>query len=140
MTGIWETNQAVTKKVHFITLAQATLYCTCHCWPKISDVSFLRIVTSKLVPPKIGPAGLILAKNLPKPVSLEHFCCQNWSSWTDFGCQNGSFLPKLVPHGGPILAKNYLLKLVPLKVALLFLRVHGYMDAAIISSYAWLFS
>ena len=54
--------------------------------------------------------------------------------------KNGSLLPKSVPHGGPILAKNYLLKSVPLKVALLFLRVHGYMDAAIICSYAWLTS
>ena len=64
---------------------------------------------------KIGPAGPILA------------------------AKNGPLLPKSVPHGGPILAKN-LPKLVPLKVALLFLRVHGYMDAAIISSYAWLSS
>ena len=93
-------------------------------------------------PPKIGPAGLILAEKLAKTGPPDHFCCQNWSGRTDFGCQKGPLLSKSVPHGGPILAKNIcqLPKLVPLKVALLFLRVHGYMDAAIISSYAWLSS
>ena len=115
MTGIWETNQAVTKKVHFITLAIATLYCTCHCWPKISDVSFLRAVTPKSVPPKIGSAGLILAKNLPKPIPLDHFCCQNWSSWTNFGCQKWFPLAKVSPPWGTDFGKKLSAKISSLQ-------------------------
>ena len=67
----------------------------------------------KLVPPKIDPAGLILAKKSAKTGPLDHFCCQNWSGQTNFGCQKWSSLAKISPHGGPILAKNYLPKSVP---------------------------
>ena len=100
-----------------------------------------RPVTPKSFPPKIGPAGLILAEKpaktgppgpllLPKLVWPDRFWlpkmvpfCQNQSPmgdrfWQKIICQNRSLL----------------------KVALLFLRVHGYMDAAIICSYAWLSS
>ena len=98
-------------------------------------------VTPKSVPPKIGPAGLILAEKPAKTGPPDHFCCQNWSSIGPAGpilaAKNGPLLPKLIPHGGPILAKNYLPKSVPPQSGTLIpARVHGYMDAAIISSYA----
>ena len=85
---------------------------------------FGRTVTPKSVPPKIGPAGPILAE---KPAKT--------------GLPGPLLLPKSVPPcqnqspGGPILAKNYLPKSVPHKVALLFMRVHGCMDIAIITGY-----
>ena len=88
----------------------------------------------KSVPPKIGPAGLILAEKPAKigpPGPL--FAAKIGSAGPILAAKNGPFLPKSV-------AKNYLPNLVPPKVALLFLHVHGYMDAAIISSYAWLSS
>ena len=60
-------------------------------------------VTPKLVPPKIGLAGLILAEKPAKTGPPDHFCCQNRSP-----------LPKLVP---------------PQKVTLInFMRVHDCMD------------
>ena len=92
-------------------------------------------VTPKSVPPKIGPAGPILAEKpaktvppgpllLPKLVRPDQF----WLPKSVPPCQNQS-------PGGPILAKNYLPKSVPHKVALLFMRVHGCMDIAIITGY-----
>ena len=113
MTGIWETNQAVTKKVHFITLALATLYCTCHCWPKIFDVSFLRGVTPKSVPPKIGPAGLIWQKICQNQSPPDYFCCQNWSCWTNFGCQKWFPLAKISPPWGTHFGKKISAKIGP---------------------------
>ena len=51
----------------------------------------------KSVPPKIGLAGPILAEHFAKIGPLDHFCCQNWSGWTNFGSQTGPPLPILVP-------------------------------------------
>ena len=51
-------------------------------------------VTPKSVPPKIGPAGPILAEKLVPP---DHFCCQNRSGRTDFGSQNWSPFAKISP-------------------------------------------
>ena len=56
-----------------------------------------RPVTPKSVPPKIGPAGPILAKNLPKVVPRTTFCCQNQSGRTNFGSQNWSPLANFGP-------------------------------------------
>ena len=44
-------------------------------------------VTSKSALPKIDLAGPILAKNA-KISCLDQFCCQNWSSRTNFGSEN----------------------------------------------------
>ena len=49
-------------------------------------------------PPKIGPTGLILTKKPAKSGPLDHFCCQNQSGRTNFGSQNWSPLPILVPQ------------------------------------------
>ena len=79
-----------------------------------TPISFGWPVTPKSVPPKIGPAGLILAEKsvktgppgpllLPKLVRPDRF----WLPKVVPSCQNQS------PHGGPILAKNYLPKSVP---------------------------
>ena len=38
-------------------------------------------------------------KNMPKLVPPDHFCCQNWSGRTNFGCQNQSPLAKISPPG-----------------------------------------
>ena len=72
-----------------------------------------RSVTTKSVPPKIGPAGPILA------------------------AKTGPLLPKLVPHRGPILAKIYLPKLIPPQRGAIIVCVDGCMDIAIatIASY-----
>ena len=51
-------------------------------------------VTPKSVPPKIGPAGPILAEKLVPP---DYFCCQNWSGRTNFGSQNWSPFAKISP-------------------------------------------
>ena len=82
---------------------------------------------------KTGPPGPLL---LPKLVLQTTFAAKIGLAGPILAAKNGPLLPKSVPHGGLILAKNYLPKLVPLKVALLFLRIDGYMDATIISSYA----
>ena len=41
-------------------------------------------VTPKSVPPKVGPAGPILAEKFAKIGPPDHFCCQNRSGRTDF--------------------------------------------------------
>ena len=96
-----------------------------------------RPVTPKSVPPKIGPAGLILAEKsaktgppgpllLPKLVRPDRF----WLPKMVPSCQNQS------PMGDRFWQKIICQNRSTLKVALLFLRAHGYMDAATISSYA----
>ena len=102
--------------------------------PKVSSINIngeaveFNFASCRPVTPKSVRPDRFWQKNLPKLVPPDHFCCQNWSGRTNFGCQNQS-------PGGPILAKNYLPKSVPHKVALLFMRVHGCMDIAIITGY-----
>ena len=74
---------------------------------------FRGAVTPKSVPPKIGPAGLILAGNLPKPVPRTNFAAKIGPAGPILAAKNGPLLPKSVPQGGPIMAKNYLPKSVP---------------------------
>ena len=77
-----------------------------------------RPVTPKSVPPKIGPAGPILAKKpaksgppgpllLPKSVRPDQFWQPKLVPLANFG-----------PLGGPILARSYLPKSVPLQDAI----------------------
>ena len=61
---------------------------------------------AKITPPlKLVRPDRFWQKNLPKPVPPDHFCCQNWSGRTNFGCQKWSPLAKISPPWGPILAK-----------------------------------
>ena len=62
--------------------------------------------------------------------------CQNRSPRTAFAAKNGPLLPKLVPHGGPILAKIISAKIGSpcTKWQLFPARVHDYMYAAILLS------
>ena len=66
-----------------------------------------------------------------KLVSPDHFCCQNQSTGLILTAKTGPSLPKLVPHGRPILVKVYLPKLVPHKEVQIFVCVDGSMDIAI---------
>ena len=78
---------------------------------------------------------------MPKPVSQTTFAAKIGPARPILAAKNGPLLPKSVPHGGPIWQKLSAKIGPPFKVALLLLlRVHGYMDAAIIFIYAWLSS
>ena len=90
---------------------------------------------AKIGPLKIGLAELILAEKHAKTGLSDHFCCQNWSGQTDFGCKNWSPYAKISPPMGTYFGKKLSAKIGhPHKVALLFMRVHGCMDVAITTS------
>ena len=91
---------------------------------------------------KIGSAGLILAEKPAKTgPPRTTFAAKIGPAGPILAAKNGPLLPKSVLHGGPILAKNYLPKLVPPQSGTVIpAHIHGYMDVAIISSYAWLSS
>ena len=76
---------------------------------------------------KTGPPGPLLLLKLVRPDRL-------WLSKMVPSCQNQS------PMGDRFWQKIICQNRSPLKVTLLFLRAHSYMDAAIISSYARLSS
>ena len=65
---------------------------------------------------KIGPAGLNLAEKPAKtgpPRGPCTFATKIGPAGPILAAKNGPLLPESVPHEGPILAKNYLPKLVP---------------------------
>ena len=47
-------------------------------------------MTPKLLPPKIGPAGPILAEKLAKTGPPDHFCCQIGPEGTILSTETGS--------------------------------------------------
>ena len=98
-----------------------------HC--QFFSQALLSTVTPKSVPPKISPAGPILAEKLVPP---DHFCYQNRSGRTDFGCQNWSPLAKICPPWGTDFGKSSSAKIgSPTKrYDYLCAWMHGCMDIA----------